>query len=162
MPVINCFLKDKMSIFWSSSMCIWDCSERCWWILTYQSQFLDIMQREFAVRNISCLNSIWMEYSTSGVFSACPISDGFQQTSFASNECLFGEQLLYEYQIEQQLINVETSFSHANHSASFVSGGILRINILYQNFIIFLLLVYLCFPVTVLTRLNRRLHSVPR
>ena len=66
-PVIKCFQKDKMSIFWSSSTCIWDCSRRFCWILTYQRQFLDIMQSEFVVRNFSRIYVIWMKRSSSGV-----------------------------------------------------------------------------------------------
>ena len=56
--VIKYFQKDKLAIFWSSSTCIWDDSGQFWWILTYRGQFLDVMQNEFAVRNLSRLHVI--------------------------------------------------------------------------------------------------------
>ena len=66
--------------------------------LMYQRQFLDVMQSEFAVWNLSCLDVIWMKRSS----SVCPISGGLQPTFFARNDCLFGKQLFYEYQNEHQ------------------------------------------------------------
>ena len=72
-------------------------SRRLWMILTYQRQFLDVMQSEFVL--------LWSEWNVPPVelvFSAWPISGILQPTFFARNDCLFVKQLFYEYQNEQQ------------------------------------------------------------
>ena len=133
-PVIKCFQMDKMSIFWSSSMCIWDGSRRFWWILTYQRQLLDVMQSEFAVRNLSRLDVIWMKHSSSQVGFFLPA-----RSQVVSSQLSLRETIVYSVSkcfmnIKMNrnillLINIETSFRHANHSASFVSGRLLQFNI---------------------------------
>ena len=72
-----------------------NCSGQLWWTLTYQRQFLDVIQSEFAVRNVTRLDVIWMKRTSSGVsfLSVWPISCGLQPTLFARNDWLFGKQL---------------------------------------------------------------------
>ena len=62
------------------------------------------MRRVFAVRNLFRLGVIWMKRFSSGVsfLSAWLISGGPKPTFFARNDSLFGKQLFYEYQNEQQ------------------------------------------------------------
>ena len=83
------------------------------------------MQSEFAVRHLSRLDVICMKRSS----SACPISGCLQPTFFARNDCLFGKQMFMNIKMNSNIINVETSFRHVNHSAAFVSGRLLRFNI---------------------------------
>ena len=48
---------------------------------------------------------MWYKWNVPQVelfFSPCPISGGLQPTFFTRNVCLFGKQLFYEYQNEQQ------------------------------------------------------------
>ena len=144
MPVIKCFQKDKMSIFWSSSTCIWDGSGWFRWTLTYQRQFLDVLQSKFAVKkNISRLDVIWMKGSFLPSRSRAVSSQiSLHETIFYSVSNCF-----MNIKMNSNIINNENSFRHANHSTAFVSGRPLRFHI--PNFIKFLLLVDVCFPVTV-------------
>ena len=74
-----------------------------WRTLTYQRQFLDVIQYGFAVKNATRLDMIWMKRSSSGVSfcSVCPISGGLKPTLFSRNDWLFGKQFFYEYQNEK-------------------------------------------------------------
>ena len=91
-PVIKCFSKDKMSIFWTFSTCIGDGSAQFLWTLTNQRQFLDVIQSGFAVRNVTRLDVIWIKRASSGVsfLSVCPVSGDLQPTLFARNDWLLG------------------------------------------------------------------------
>ena len=91
--------KDKMSILWTFSMWFGDCSGQFLWTLTYQRQFLDVIQSGCAVKNATRLDMIWMKRSPSGFSfcSVCPISGGLNPTLFARNNWLFSKQLFYEY-----------------------------------------------------------------
>ena len=163
MPVIKCFQKDKLSIFWSSSTCRGDNSGRLWWMYQmYQRQFLDNMQNDFAVINISPLYVIWMKRSSSGVSFVLPV-----RSLEVSSQLSLHETIVYSVsncfmniKMKSTIINVETSFRHANHSAAFVCGRLLRFNIPKFHHI----------PITCRcllssyheTSLNRRLISIPR
>ena len=48
----NVFKKDKISIFLTSSTWFGDGSRQFWWTLTYQRQFLDVIQSGSAVKNV--------------------------------------------------------------------------------------------------------------
>ena len=125
------FLKRTMSKFLTFSTWFGDGSGQFWWTLTYQRQFLDVIQSGFAVKNATCLDMIWIKRSSSGVSfcSVCPISGGLKPTLFAQNDWLFGKQLFMNIKMKSIIINVETNFRHANHSAAFVSGRLLRFHI---------------------------------
>ena len=127
----NVFKKGKMSIFLTFSAWFGDGSRQFWWTLTYKRQFLDVKQSGIAVKNATRLDMIWMKRPSSGVSfcSVYPISGGLKPNVFARNDWLFGKQLFYEYQKKSIIINVETNFRHANHSAAFVSGWLLRFHI---------------------------------
>ena len=142
-PVIKCFQKDKMSIFWSSSTCIWDGSGRCWWILSYQRRFLDVMQSEFVVRKLSRLDVIWTKRSSSGVSFCLPARSRAVSSQLSLHETIVYSVSIWSMNIKMNsnIIKVETRFRHANHSAFFVSGRLLRFKI--PN------LVDVCFPVTI-------------
>ena len=85
-------------------MCIGDGSRHFRWTLTYQRQFLIVIQSGFAVRNGTVLvRSEWNNLQVELVlFAVCPISGGLQPTLFARNDWLLGKQLFYEYQNEKQ------------------------------------------------------------
>ena len=146
----KCFEKDEISIILPSSTCIGDNSGRFWRILAYQRHFRDVQQSEFAGRNLSRLDVIFVKQSSSGVnvpdtwfrlpfwgLAYAPIVETnfpnlpclfstfhLEYTSVLSRFCLksvrsgpvfsnycfsktidyivFGKQLFYEYQNEEQ------------------------------------------------------------
>ena len=122
------FLKDKMAIFWTFSTCIGDGSEQFRWTLTYQKQFLDVIQSGFAVRNGTLLDVIWMKRSSSGVSSFLSA----RTRVFSSQLCLHKtidysvSNCFMNVKMTSNIINVETSFRYVNHSAAFVSSRLLR------------------------------------
>ena len=58
--------------------------------------------------------------SIGGVVLVCQTSDGFQAALLVWNDWLFGKQLLINIEKKSNIINVDASFRHANHSAAFV------------------------------------------
>ena len=130
-PVIKCFKKDKMSIFWTFSTWFGDGSGQFWWTLTYQRQFLDVIQSGFAVKMSPVL--IWSEWNVPPVELVFVLSA--RSRAVSSQLCLH-ETIDYSVtncfmNIEMKciIINVENNFSHANHSAAFLSGRLLRFHI---------------------------------
>ena len=128
---LNVFKKEKNVNILNILHVFEDGSRQFWWTLTYQRQFLDVMQRGFAVKIATRIAMIGMKRFSSGVSfcSVCPISGGLKPTLFARNDWLFGKQLFYEYKMKSIIINVETNFRHANPSSAFVSGRLLRFHI---------------------------------
>ena len=124
--------RTKCQYFLTFSTWFGDGSGQFWWILTYQIQFLDGIQSGFAVKkNATCLDMIWIKRSSSGVsfvMSAWSRSVSSQlclheTTDYSVSNCFMN------IKMKSIIINVETNFRHANHSAAFVSGRLLRFNI---------------------------------
>ena len=119
----KCFEKDKMLIFWPSFTCIGDGFGRFWWILAYQRQVLDIQQSGFAGRNISCVDVTWMKRSSSGgsFFSIIGLPDLGRSPAnlFARTNWLFGGSFM-NIKMRSYIINVDSSFYHARHSAGHI------------------------------------------
>ena len=130
-PVIKIFQKDNISIFWTFSMCIGDGSRQFWWTLTYQRQLLDVILSGFAVRKVIRLDVIWLKRSSSGV-----IFYRFARSRAVNSQLCLHETIDYSVsncfmniKMKSIIIYVETNFRHANHSAAFVSGRLLRFHI---------------------------------
>ena len=87
------------------------------------SRTRDVMQSKFAVRNLSRLDVIRMKRSSSGVsfFSAFSISAVSSQISLHETIVNSVINCLMNIKMKSNIINVETSFRHANHSAAIVS-----------------------------------------
>ena len=107
-----------------------DGSGQLWWTLTYQRQFLDVTQSGFAVKMPPIL--IWSEWNvTPGSYFFLSA----QSWAVSSQLCLH-ETIGYSVsncfmniKMKSVIINVETNFRHANHSAAFVSGMLLWFHI---------------------------------
>ena len=120
-----------MSIFWTFSTWFRDCSGQFWLTLAYQRQFLDVIQSGFAVKMPPVL--IWSEWNVSLVELVFVLS--VRSRAVSSHLCLH-ETIDYSVsncfmniKMKSIIINVETNFRHANHSAAFVSGRLLRFHI---------------------------------
>ena len=126
-----CFQKDRISIFWTFSTCIGDGSGQFRWILTYQRQFLDVIQSVLAVWNVTYLDVIWIKRSSGWVsfLFVCPISGGLMPTFLHETIAYLVSNWFMNIKMKCNISNVETSFRHVNHSASFVSGRLLRFHI---------------------------------
>ena len=100
------------------------------WILTYQGPFLDVMQSEFAIRNLSRLGVIWMKRSSTGVSCFPPARSWAVCSQLSLHETIVYSvsNCSMNIKMNNNMINVETCFRHANHSAAFVSGRLLRFN----------------------------------
>ena len=126
-----------MSIFWTFSTWFGDDSGQFWWILTYQRQFLDVIQSEYAVKKMSPV-LIWSDWNVPPEELVFVLSA--RSRAVSSQLCLH-ETIHYSLsncfmniKIKSIIINVETNFRHANHSAAFVSGRLLRFNIHVPKF----------------------------
>ena len=120
-----------MSIFWTFSTWFGDGSGQFWWIITYERQFLDVIQSGFAVKNATRLDLIWMKRSSSELVF---VLSG-RSRAVSSQLCLH-ETIDYSVsncfmniKMKSIIINVETNFRHVDHSALFVSGRLLRFQI---------------------------------
>ena len=120
-----------MSIFWTFSTCIGDGSGQFWWTLKYKRQLLDVIQSGLAVRNITRLDVIWMKSSSSGVsFYRSARSRAVSSQLFLHETIDYSvSNCFMNIKVKTNIINYETSFRHANPSAAFVSGRLLR----YKN-----------------------------
>ena len=123
--------KDKMSIFWTFSKWFGDGSGQFWWPLTYQRQFLDVIQSGCTVKMPLVL--IWSEWNVLPVELLFVLS--FRSRAVSSQLCLH-ETIDYSVsncfmniKMKSIIINGESNFRHANHSTAFVSGRLLRFHI---------------------------------
>ena len=105
-PVIKCFPKGQNVNVSTFSMCFGDGSAQFRWTLTYQRQFLDVIQSGFAVKKSPVL--MWFERNfppVELVFFFCLPEFGRSPANFVCTKRLimvFGRQLFYEYQNEKQ------------------------------------------------------------
>ena len=80
--------KDKMSIFWTFSMCFGDCFGQFWWTHTYQRQFLDVIQSGFAVRKSPVLMWSKLNLPPAELFFFCLPEFGRSPANFACTKRL--------------------------------------------------------------------------
>ena len=117
-------LKRTKCQYLPSSMCIGYGPGRFQWILPYQRQLLDIQQSGFGGRNLFRFDvmSIFRPVRSLAVSSQPCLPETINCSVSSCN-------LFHEYQMTNNIINVDTSLRHANYSASFVSGRLLRFHI---------------------------------
>ena len=103
-----------------------------------QIQFPDVRKSGFAWRNLFHCYVIWMKHSSREFFSDCPISGGLKPTLFSRKIKFSVSCYLMNYYIKMKsnIMNVDTSFRHANHSAAFVSCRLLQFHISHYCYLL--------------------------
>ena len=134
-PVIKMFLKGQ-NVNILTILHVHRRRVRFWQIPANQRQFLDVQQSGFAGRNLFRFDVIWMKRSSSGfsfvlLWPLSPSQPCLQETiEYSVSKCF------KNIKMKKNIINVDTSFRHANYSAACVSGRLLRFRIpkVYKNF----------------------------
>ena len=103
-----------------------------WWPLTYQRQFIYVIQSGFTVKKKPPV-LIWSEWNVPPVELLFVLS--FRSRAVSSQLCLHDtidysvSNSFMNIKMKSIIINVESNFRHANHSTVFVSGRLLRFHI---------------------------------
>ena len=146
---LNVFQLDKILIFWTFSTFIRDGSGQLRWILTYQRQPLDVIQSGIAVRDVTRLDMIWMKRFFSRASFFLSVRSGVVSSQFCLHETIdysLSKYFMY-ITMKSYIIIVETSFRHMPIT-QLRSSLVGFCDSAYQHFSKFLLLVDVCFPVT--------------
>ena len=117
-----------MSIFWPSSMCIGDSSRRFRWILAYQRQVLNFSKAGLLEEIYSTL--MWYKWNDPRPQVELFFVLGGLQSTFLPEPIDYSvSSCLMNIKMQSNMININSSFRHASHSATLVSGRFLWFHI---------------------------------